>query len=142
MWLARNKNGSLFAYTIKPVYEDDGFFGIYPGEKLSDAELNLIFMEPNSTEFPEITFENSPVEITGTGLSDILDMLNNISETLASDIEQENNNLLSCDKSSDILDKTYNYRLGVIQGYAHAQHLIFQMFTKKISEYLKIDKND
>lgn len=142
MWLARSKNGSLYAYTIKPDYESDGFFCIYPKEKISDAELNLMFMKLNPTEFPEITFENSPVEITSTGFLDILDILNNITETLVSDIEQENNNLLSCDNSSDILDKTYNYRLGLIQGYAHAQCLISQMFAKKVSEYLKINEND
>ena len=136
MWLARNPSGELLAFNDKPEFNVNRYFEV--SEHCYYDELLSI---PGS-EFPEITFENSPVEITSTGLSDILDMLNNLSETLASDIEQENSILSSCDNTSDILDKTYNYRLGVIQGYAHAQCLISQMFTKKVSKYLKTNKND
>ena len=137
MWLARNKAGDIHAFKDKPFLSISGetYFSPY-----SYNGSNQIVLSDN--EFPEVTSENSPVEITNTGLSDILDILNNISEILVSDIEQENNNLLSCDNSSDILDKTYNYRLGLIQGYAHAQCLISQMFAKKVSESLKINEND
>ena len=137
MWLARNKAGDIHAFKTKPLLSVSGETYLTPYDYYSGS--NQIVLSDN--EFPEVTFENSPVEIINTGLSDILDTLNNISETLASDIEQENNNLLSCDNSSDILDKTYNYRLGLIQGYAHAQCLISQMFAKKVSESLKINKN-
>jgi hypothetical protein len=135
MWLARNPSGELLVFNDKPEFNVDKRFEV--SERCYYDEV--LYLPEN--EFPEITFKNSPVEITNTGLSDILDILNNISETLASDIEQENNNLSSCDNSSDILDKTYNYCLGLIQGYAHAQCLISQMFAKKVSEFLKTDKN-
>ena len=135
MWLARDKDGGVYCYTYEPIKNESiKKFLSTSGE----SDYCKLFEE----DFPEITFENSPVEITSTGFSDILDILNNITETLVSDIEQESNNLFSCDNSSDILDKTYNYRLGLIQGYAHAQCLISQMFAKKVSEYLKINEND
>ena len=134
MWLARDKDDAVYCYTYKPVRNESM-------KKFLSTSDESDYCKLSEEDFPEITFENSPVEITSTGFSDILDILNNISEVLVSDIEQENNNLLSCDNSSDILDKTYNYRLGLIQGYAHAQCLISQMFAKKVSEFLKIDKN-
>jgi hypothetical protein len=134
MWLARDKDDVVYCYTYKPVRNESMKKFLSTSDESSYCQLS-------EEDFPEITFENSPVELTCTGLSDILATLNNLSETLASDIEQENSILSSCDNTSDILDKTYNYRLGVIQGYAHAQHLISQMFVGKVSEYLKTDKN-
>lgn len=50
MWIARDKNNDLYAYSNRPVKENTFFEG---GD----------FLELDSNEFPEITWENSPVEI-------------------------------------------------------------------------------
>lgn len=52
MWIARDKNNQLFAFTEKPVRN----------------EYDLVFdeddcLELNSSEYPEVTWENSPIEI-------------------------------------------------------------------------------
>lgn len=54
MWIARNKNGKLFAYTDKPKWNG----------MLKSFITNSSRIELYDTEFPEITFENSPKEIT------------------------------------------------------------------------------
>lgn len=54
MWIARNKNGKLFAYTDKPKWN-----GMLKSFITSSNRIELY-----DTEFPEITFENSPKEIT------------------------------------------------------------------------------
>ena len=58
MWIARDEDGllNLFADTIphKQIYE-----GIVIWE--NDEELGKIIMD--RAEFPEVTFENSPVEV-------------------------------------------------------------------------------
>lgn len=50
MWIARDKNNDLYAYNDKPTKENTFFEG---GS----------FLELDSNEFPEITWEKSPVEI-------------------------------------------------------------------------------
>lgn len=52
MWIARDNNEQLFAYVERPVRN----------------EYDLVFdggdcLELNSSEFPEVTWENSPIEI-------------------------------------------------------------------------------
>lgn len=53
MWLARDKDGFLSAHSKKPTY------GVYGWASYQGDKLGL----PKS-EFSEITFENSPVEVT------------------------------------------------------------------------------
>lgn len=50
MWIARDKNNDLYAYSSRPTKENTFFEG---GS----------FLELDSNEFPEITWEKSPVEI-------------------------------------------------------------------------------
>lgn len=50
MWIARDKNNDLYAYNGKPTKENTFFEG---GS----------FLELDSNEFPEITWEKSPIEI-------------------------------------------------------------------------------
>ena len=62
MWIARDKNKHLFIYTEKPVRDefDSTFF--------TGGEC----FELNKDEFPEVTWENSPMEIktvTNNGIS-------------------------------------------------------------------------
>lgn len=54
MWIARNQNGKLFAYADKPRWN----------RMLKSFVTNTARLELYDTEFPEITFENSPKEIT------------------------------------------------------------------------------
>lgn len=55
MWIARERCGALFIYNAKPYLDkEDNVF------KLEDG----IFMGVlTSTEFSEVTFENSPMEV-------------------------------------------------------------------------------
>lgn len=75
LWLAREKNGTLYMYSVKP-YRDlckEGSFGI--GDNAVDdiflASLNSFdeltldsYVELSSDAYPEVTWENSPVEVT------------------------------------------------------------------------------
>ena len=54
LWIARDQNGDLFLYPIKPdryVTENYAFFN-------GDDWYNI-----DSDLFPEVTFENSPMEV-------------------------------------------------------------------------------
>ena len=53
IWLARDKNGNLWGYSNKPVRE---------GEIFIDPSKRLTFFSIYDNLFPEITWENSPVE--------------------------------------------------------------------------------
>ncbi len=53
MWLARDENGSLWVYRTYPTRN----------EKYFDSQF-LDSVKINKDEFPEVTWENSPVEIT------------------------------------------------------------------------------
>lgn len=57
MWLARNKKGKLTAFNMKPYYSERircWFISDEPAWNILDL---------SKEEFPEVTFENSPVEI-------------------------------------------------------------------------------
>ena len=56
MWLARDKNGDLFLYEHEPgAISDDPFFTGWQDDR-------LLYKLPKDM-YPEITFENSPVEL-------------------------------------------------------------------------------
>lgn len=63
MWIARNRNGSLYSYDIKPDYDDWGFFYLLPRKEIPDTDIANMFKKLDRTLYPEITFENSPVEL-------------------------------------------------------------------------------
>ena len=55
IWIARDKNGVLFAFSVKPVRND-----------LSDAWVtddDLLCCCMHDDWFPEVTWENSPIEL-------------------------------------------------------------------------------
>lgn len=53
MWIARDKDGSLFLYEIKPKKYEEYF----------DSIRGYKAIQLNDELFPEITFENSPREV-------------------------------------------------------------------------------
>lgn len=53
MWIARDKNGELYAYNFKPVHCDDPDF--------FTCVKDIIELDPE--EFKDVTYENSPREI-------------------------------------------------------------------------------
>ena len=55
MWVARNRSGDLQLFEFRP-YEYNGMW--FEG---NDEELEGLFLWP--TRFPEVTFENSPMEV-------------------------------------------------------------------------------
>ena len=62
MWLARNKNNTLKAFSFKPLYSERlGVFYIPIQTEEEMFEDNVLRLD--SSEFPEVTFENSPMEI-------------------------------------------------------------------------------
>lgn len=61
LWLARWRNNSLHLYAGKPI-KDDGYGEFwFMGGNITDEMMNL-----NCELFPEVTYENSPVEVTLT----------------------------------------------------------------------------
>jgi hypothetical protein len=64
MWIARDKDGTICVYKDEPKYD------IYEGEWYADdADLGEVVTNfpLYDEEFPEVTCENSPVEITYLG---------------------------------------------------------------------------
>lgn len=57
MWIARDRNGSLYAYNRKPVRFED-YFGCLTEWGTWDEELGL-----DKNDYPEVTWENSPKEL-------------------------------------------------------------------------------
>lgn len=55
MWLAREKDGSLWAYRVRPMKTHVRTFYALKCDH---------FLELQPTDFPEVTNENSPVEVT------------------------------------------------------------------------------
>ena len=53
MWIARDKDGDLFLYRVKPARNDNIF--VVPG--------NYGMIRLADSAFPEVTWENSPVEM-------------------------------------------------------------------------------
>ena len=54
MWIARDRNGELYAYSVKPV--KDKIDGIFTQVRKGSIELDF-------NEFKDVTWENSPREI-------------------------------------------------------------------------------
>lgn len=61
MWIARDKSGYLCIYNEKPRKDEV--------EHIFENKDELLHID--NDEFPEITWENSPVEITTTSFEDI-----------------------------------------------------------------------
>lgn len=57
IWIARDKNGSLWVYEAKPWRGQDGKF------KLDQHDSGYMKVNDNSL-YPEVTWENSPKELT------------------------------------------------------------------------------
>ena len=55
IWLARDKNGDLWAYLEKPIRGEEIF-------KANGVDMGFSYIKDNL--FPEITWENSPVEFS------------------------------------------------------------------------------
>ena len=58
MWLARDKKGNLTVHRKKPFLKGNGWWTSDKDAWTEDA----LFID-NENEFPEVTFENSPMEI-------------------------------------------------------------------------------
>lgn len=54
MWIARDKDGDLFMYSLKPIKGDKHFVC---------NKFNNECMQIDSELAPEVTWENSPVEV-------------------------------------------------------------------------------
>ena len=52
IWIAREKCGHLYLHKRKPYNEDGMWFNHYDG-----------YMKLPTKDFPEVTFENSPMEV-------------------------------------------------------------------------------
>ncbi len=60
IWIARDKNGSLWVYEAKPWRGPDGKFKL--------EQHNSEYMKVNdSNQYPEVTWENSPKELVVKG---------------------------------------------------------------------------
>lgn len=55
MWIARDRDNSLWIYYRKPVFNDE--YGIF-----SDPESRTILEVPED-EYPEVTVDSSPVKL-------------------------------------------------------------------------------
>lgn len=58
MWIARDKNGGLFAYANRPDRICDSYFGVITNIGTRGAEFYL-----DKDQYPEVTWENSPKEL-------------------------------------------------------------------------------
>ena len=51
MWLARDRNGMLYVYEKRPIRKDEMFL-------CSDGDMDVVMWD-----IPNVTWENSPVEV-------------------------------------------------------------------------------
>ena len=56
LWIARNKRGYLWVFDSEPIATKYGDWEAGKG-------MDKIWAIPNSSLFPEVTFENSPQEV-------------------------------------------------------------------------------
>lgn len=57
MWIARDYDGALWLYDRKPIIDDLGCMFVNDGADICKAS------ELHGDLFPEVTFENSPMEV-------------------------------------------------------------------------------
>ncbi len=62
MWITRDKYNCVMAFADKPIRGESVFKSPYPD--IYESEYRLMYLDDN--EFPEVTWENSPKEITTT----------------------------------------------------------------------------
>lgn len=63
IWIARDKNGSLYLYSNKPKVDSKGiFYGESEQERIFITN-NEFFEKIDPNWFPEVTFKNSPKEL-------------------------------------------------------------------------------
>jgi hypothetical protein len=58
LWVARNKDYSLFLYTSKPTKQGNRFVG-----EIDEDGYYALSIQLNKGLLPEVTFENSPQEV-------------------------------------------------------------------------------
>ena len=58
MWIARDENGMIFLHSIRPYKVGRGLYPAY----WNNEEENAMLLGSKYT-FPEVTFENSPMEV-------------------------------------------------------------------------------
>ena len=86
LWIARWRNNSLHIYTEKPT-RDDGYGEFW----LLDGNVNENSMHLDCDIFPEVTYENSPVEVSlqkALGLKEALKELERIAQEALNNIEE------------------------------------------------------
>ena len=86
LWIARWRNNSLHIYTEKPT-RDDGYGEFW----LFDGNLNENSMHLDCDLFPEVTYENSPVEVSlqkALSLKEALKELEAIAQEALQNIEK------------------------------------------------------
>jgi len=74
MWIARDRNGNLLAYSARPV--KDNTLGSWRSVCAFDKDGNFVgnedkeigWLQLDNSEFPEVTWETSPVEIKITSV--------------------------------------------------------------------------
>lgn len=67
MWVAREQDGSLWLYMLKPIRHGDGWTNDFDDcpqliKNDEDWDFNEV-IELKPDWFPEVTYENSPVEV-------------------------------------------------------------------------------
>ena len=58
LWIARNKDYSLFLYSAKPTKQGNRFIG-----EIDEDDYYALSIQLKKGLFPEVTFENSPKEV-------------------------------------------------------------------------------
>lgn len=59
LWIARDKDGSLWLYDDEPVLRSENSWGVKPKPNSKTKPAKSLY----SWHFPEITFENSPQQV-------------------------------------------------------------------------------
>lgn len=63
MWIARDKDGSLYLYSAKPYIGNSGICFICNGDDIFISDCYDCYCRLDEDMFPEVTFENSPKEL-------------------------------------------------------------------------------
>lgn len=114
MWIARDKDGTLFLYDDVPVKREDYFI-----EQVGHKYLGI-----DASLFPEVTWENSPQKINTKLVKNFKEVfIEKACQWLEKELfEVYDNNDLTLDKPKYIASSSYDFKYDLINAFKKAMN--------------------
>lgn len=142
MWIARNKDGELYAYRHKPVLTYDS-----TAYHVEDVLIDDYFQLEES-DFPDVKYEDSPVEVKDfkdhrpVDNTHVISLLSEVNKIYAKFKETCQANIDKSSPNTDILDDCTSYNMGVSAGGCEVFTYIYGAIAKELSDIMKIQNKN